>query len=283
MGHGFDRILLTGAAGGLGTVLRKSLLPGAPNLRLSDRQSLGSLARQEEAVVGDLADAEFVMRLTREVDAVVHMGGAVGSDLPFEAILQANIVGLTNLYEACRLNRVKRVIWGSSNHAIGFYPRTQRLDASAPPRPDSFYGVSKIYGEAMAQYYWDKFSLESVSIRIGSCFPKPTDFRMLSTWQSYRDFSHLIDCCLRASRVEHTIVYGVSNNDSTLWDNRMAAHLGYRPVDNAEDFRAELEATASLRRDAPYLAFHGGEFPLTGHPSRESANPATSTVTKIRQ
>jgi uronate dehydrogenase len=277
MGKRFNRILLTGAAGALGGVLRKSLAQSTSRLRLSDRKPLVPIGPREEAMVGDLADAEVVMRMTREVDVVVHMGGAVGAEVPFELILQSNIIGLTNLYEACRLNGVRRVIWGSSNHAIGFYPRTQRLDASVMPRPDSYYGASKVYGETLAQYYWDKFRLETVSVRIGSCFPKPTDIRMLSTWQSYRDFSHLIDCCLRAPRVEHTIVYGVSNNDCRLWDNHMAAHLGYRPQDNAELYRVEVEAAVSTPEDdAALLAVHGGMYASAGHPSRESNTPAAA-------
>jgi uronate dehydrogenase len=276
MGKRFNRILLTGAAGALAGVLRPSLLKNTSHLRVSDRRAVAPLAPGEEAVVGDLADADLAMRMTCDVDVVVHMGAAVGAELPFEMILQSNILGFTNLYEACRLNGVRRVIWGSSNHAIGFYPRSQRLDAAVMPRPDSFYGVSKVYGEATAQYYWDKFHLESVSIRIGSCFPKPTDVRMLSTWQSYRDFSHLIDCCLNAPSVEHTIVYGVSNNDCQLWDNRLAARLGYRPQDNAEVFRAELEAASTPERDAALLAVHGGSYASAGHPARKPGTSAAS-------
>jgi uronate dehydrogenase len=262
----FQRIVLTGASGSLGTLLRKPLSEMTNVLRLSDIKEIQDQSSHEEVVTGDLADAGAVSRMTRDVDAVVHMGGAVGAELPFEEILQSNLLGFKNLYEACRKNGVKRVIWGSSNHAFGFYPRTQRIDASATPRPDSFYGVSKVFGEAMAQYYWDKFKLESVSIRIGSCFPKPTDRRMLTTWQSYPDFVHLVECCLRAPRVEHTIVYGVSNNDSQLWDNRMAAHLGYRPKDNAESFRAEIEAQSPPHgRDDLNIAVHGGRFAAAGH------------------
>jgi uronate dehydrogenase len=211
------------------------------------------------------------------------MGGAVGAELPFAEILQSNVLGLTNLYEACRVNGVKRVIWASSNHAIGFYPRTQRIDAGVMPRPDSFYGVSKVYGEAVAQYYWDKFRLESVSIRIGSCFPKPTDIRMLSTWESYPDFVRLIECCLRAPRVEHTIVYGVSNNDSQLWDNRLAAHLGYRPEDNAEAFRPEVEAAAEFKPDDSLVAVHGGSYAVAGHSAfgqGTATGPAATTRSK---
>jgi uronate dehydrogenase len=263
----FQRILLTGASGALGTVLRKPVSAMAKVLRLSDIKEIKERSSHEEIVTGDLADADAVSRMTRDVDAVIHMGGAVGAELPFDEILQSNIIGFKNLYEACRKNGVKRVIWGSSNHAVGFYPRTQRIDASATPRPDSFYGVSKVFGEAMAQYYWDKFKLESVSIRIGSCFPKPKDRRMLTTWQSYPDFVHLVECCLRAPRVEHTVVYGVSHNDSQLWDNRMAAHLGYRPKENAESFRSEIEAqSAPYGRDDLNIAVHGGGFAAAGHP-----------------
>jgi uronate dehydrogenase len=260
------RILLTGAAGGLGTVLRKPLRAMAQHLRLSDRKRPLEPAPGEEIVACDVADAAAVLALTRDVDMLVHLGGAVGPDLSFDEVLQANVLGLKNIYEACRRNGVRRVIWGSSNHAFGFYPRAQRLDAAAVPRPDSFYGVSKVFGEAMAQYYWDKFKVESVSMRIGSCFPKPTDLRMLSTWQSYPDFVHLVQCCLRAPAVGHTIVYGVSNNDSRLWDNHMAEHLGYRPKDNAEVFRAEIESTAPVyRQDDPQITLHGGSYAAAGH------------------
>ena len=262
----FNRILLTGASGALGNVLRQYVPSMTKWLRISDVKNLDRAAPREETVVCDLFDADAVLKMTRDVDLVIHMGGAVGSELPFDTVLQANVIGFKNLYEACRKNGVKRVVWGSSNHAVGFYPRTQRLDASVTPRPDSFYGVSKIFGEAMAQYYWDKFKVESVSIRIGSCFPKPIDRRMLSTWLSYPDFVHLIECTLRAPRVEHTVVYGVSNNDSQLWDNRMAAHLGYRPKDNAEEFRAEIEAASpTWDCDDINVAVHGGSFAAAGH------------------
>lgn len=260
-----NRILLTGASGGLGTLLREEIAKHCNILRLTNRHDMGEAAENEEIVLCDLADADAVMELTRDVDMVIHMGG-VGRENTFDAILQSNYVGFYNLYEGCRKNGVKRVIWGSSNHAIGFYPRTQRIDASVTPRPDSNYGVSKVFGEGMAQYYWDKFGLESVSIRIGSCFPKPVDRRMLTTWLSYPDFVHLTECCLAAPRVEHTIVYGVSDNDSQLWDNHMAAHLGYRPKDNAEVYREEVEAaTKPYDRDDLTIAAHGGGFAAAGH------------------
>lgn len=264
MAH-LNRILLTGASGGLGTLLRTGIAQMCTHLRLSSRYGLGQAGPNEEHAICDLSDADAVLEMTRDVDMVIHMGG-VGRENTFDAILQSNYVGFYNLYEGCRKNRVKRVIWGSSNHAIGFYSRTQRIDASVPTRPDSNYGVSKVFGEGLAQYYWDKFDLESVSIRIGSCFPKPLDRRMLTTWLSYPDFIHLTECCLTAPRVEHTIIYGVSDNDSVLWDNHMAAHLGYRPKDNAEVHRAEIEAaTEPHDRDDLAIAVHGGGFAAAGH------------------
>lgn len=260
-----NRILLTGASGGLGTLLRREIAPMANILRLTNRHDMGEAAQNEEIVRCDLSDKDAVMELTSDVDMVIHMGG-VGTENTFDAILQSNYVGFYNLYEGCRKNGVKRVIWGSSNHAIGFYPRTRRIDASVVTRPDSNYGVSKVFGEGMAQYYWDKYQLETVSIRIGSCFPKPRDRRMLTTWMSYPDFVHLTECCLNAPRVEHTIVYGVSDNDSQLWDNHMAAHLGYRPKDNAEIYRAEIEAaTQPYDKDDLTIAVHGGGFAAAGH------------------
>ena len=261
----FKRLLLTGASGGLGTLLRKEIAPMAEVMRLTNRHDMGEAGPNEEIVLCDLADKEAVMELTRDVDMVIHMGG-VGRESTFEAILQSNYVGFYNLYEGCRKNGVKRVIWGSSNHAIGFYPRTEVIDASVTTRPDSNYGVSKVFGEGMAQYYWDKYGLESVSMRIGSCFPEPVDRRMLTTWFSYPDFVHMTERCLIAPRVEHTIIYGVSDNDMRLWDNHMAAHIGYRPKDNAEVFRAKVEAaTEPYQRDDLTIAAHGGGFAAVGH------------------
>ncbi len=261
----FKRLLLTGASGGLGTLLRKEIAPMAEVMRLTNRHDMGEAGPDEEIVLCDLADKEAVMELTRDADMVIHMGG-VGRESTFDAILQSNYVGFYNLYEGCRINGVKRVIWGSSNHAIGFYPRTEVIDASVTTRPDSNYGVSKVFGEGMAQYYWDKYGLESVSMRIGSCFPEPVDRRMLTTWFSYPDFVHMTERCLIAPRVEHTIIYGVSNNDMLLWDNHMAAHIGYRPEDNAEVFRAKVEAaTEPYHRDDLTIAAHGGGFAAAGH------------------
>lgn len=260
------RILLTGAAGGLGTVLRPELSRLADRVRLSDIAAMPAATSEcEEVVACDLTDLPAVMALTQDVDMVVHMGGA-GREAAFLDVMNGNIHGFYNLYESCRKNGVGRVIWASSNHAVGMYPRTTLLDDKVRPRPDCNYGVSKVFGEALAQLYWDKFGIESVSIRIGSCFPKPVDRRMLSTWFSYPDLIHMIDRCVGAPRVEHTIVYGVSNNDTRLWDNRHASHLGFLPKSNAEEFRQEVEAsTPPYRIDDLTIAAHGGSYAAMGH------------------
>lgn len=261
----FHRLLLTGAAGALGTVLRSGLSPLAATLRISDRRPLSRSRASEETVLCDLGDADGILELTRDVDAIVHMGGIAGENT-FESIVQSNIVGFYNLYEGCRKNGVRRVVWASSNHAIGFYPRPEVIGTAALPRPDSNYGLSKAFGENTAQYYWDKYGLETVSIRIGSCFPEPKDRRMLTTWLSYPDLVHLIHRSLIAPRVEHTVIYGVSDNDMRLWDNTGASHIGYRPRDNAERFREKVETASPVPdKDDLFVAVHGGGYAAAGH------------------
>lgn len=261
----FKRILLTGAAGNLGKVLRKEIAHLATHLRLSDMNDMGEAGPNEEIIEGDVADADLMMDLTKDVDMVVHMGGQA-NEHTWETVLNANIIGLYNTFEGCRKNGVKRIVWPSSNHAIGFYRREQVIDASVYPRPDTNYGVSKVFGEGLAQYYWDKYGLEAVSMRIGSCFPKPIDRRMLTTWLSYPDMVHLVERSLIAPRVAHTVIYGVSDNDMKLWDNHMAAHIGYRPKDNAEAYRAEVEAaTPEPAPDEAMVKWHGGGFAGAGH------------------
>ena len=260
------RILLTGAGGQLGTILRPEMAKMAEMVRVTDRCALPPATGEHEEVVScDLTDLGAVIDITRDVDTIVHMGGA-GREGAFLDVMSGNIHGFYNLYEAARKNKVSRVIWGSSNHAVGMHPRTTLIDNKVQPRPDSIYGASKVFGEALAQLYWDKYGLESVSIRIGSCFPQPVDRRMLSTWFAYPDLVHLIERCVIAPITEHTMIYGVSNNDSCPWDNRHASHLGFRPKMNGEDYREAVEATTEpYRIDDPTIACHGGGYAAMGH------------------
>lgn len=267
----FRRLLLTGAAGALGTVLRDHLPALADVLRVSDLAPLGAARDREEVAPCDLGDAAGMLDLTRDVDAVVHMGGVSGESR-FADLHHANILGMYHLFEGCRKNGVARVVWASSNHAIGFYPRTRTIDATVPQRPDTAYGLTKAFGEDLAQYYRDKYGIEAVSLRIGSCFPKPVDRRMLATWLSYPDLVHLVERSLLAPAVGHTVVFGVSANQESFWDNRAASALGFRPGDNAEDYRAEIEAsTAPVGPDDPLVRYQGGQFTAMPHADDEPA------------
>nr|WP_024309153.1 NAD(P)-dependent oxidoreductase [Pseudomonas sp. P818] len=260
----FDRLLLTGAAGGLGKVLRQRLRPYANILRLSD---IGEMAPaegpNEEVVRCDLADKAGVHQLVEGVDAILHFGG-VSVERPFEEILGANICGVFHIYEAARRHGVQRVVFASSNHVIGFYKQDQRLDANSPRRPDGYYGLSKSYGEDMASFYFDRYGIETVSIRIGSSFPEPANRRMMSTWLSYDDLTQLIERALYTPNVGHTVVYGMSNNREVWWDNSQAAHLGFTPKDSSEVFRDKVEAQPMPAADDPARIYQGGAFVAAG-------------------
>jgi uronate dehydrogenase len=253
----FNRLLLTGAAGGLGKVLRQRLRPYTNILRLSD---IGEMAPaegpHEEVVRCDLADKAGVHQLVEGVDAILHFGG-VSVERPFEEILGANICGVFHIYEAARRHGVKRVVFASSNHVIGFYKQDEKLDANSPRRPDGYYGLSKSYGEDMASFYFDRYGIETVSIRIGSSFPEPANRRMMSTWLSYDDLTQLIERCLYTENVGHTVVYGMSANREVWWDNSQAAHLGFAPKDSSEVFRDKVEAQPMPASDDPARVYQG--------------------------
>jgi len=260
----FHRLLLTGAAGGLGRVLRPRLKPWCTTLRLSDIADLGAAASGEELQPAALEKADEVHALLDGVDAVVHLGG-VSVEGPFEPILQANIVGAYNLYEAARKHGVKRIVFASSNHVTGFYRQDEVVDPSMPMRPDGHYGMSKAFGENLAQFYFDRYGLETVSLRIGSSFPEPKDRRMLATWLSYDDLERLVVASLTAPLVGHTVIYGVSDNTTSWWDNTSAKHIGYRPQDSSEPFRAAAEARQPvLDLTNPAVIYQGGGFVAQG-------------------
>ncbi|EHK63939.1 nad-dependent epimerase/dehydratase [Achromobacter arsenitoxydans SY8] len=217
----------------------------------------------EEVVPCNLADAPAVSELVRGVDAIVHLGG-VSVERPFEEILPANIQGVYNLYEAARLQGVKRVVFASSNHVIGFYEQGRTLDADVPLRPDGYYGLSKAYGENLSRFYFDRYGIQTVCLRIGSSFPEPKDRRMLVTWLSHDDLTDLVLRSLFTPDVGHLIVYGASANRDSWWDNRSAAALGFAPKDSSERFRAQVEAQPALSADDPAARFQGGAFVKAG-------------------
>jgi len=260
----FSRLLLTGAAGGLGQVLRQRLPAFARVLRVSDRAALGSGQPGEEVVQCDLADRGAVFDLVAGCDAVVHFGGISVEDR-FDAILQSNIVGVFNLYEAVRKHGIKRVVFASSNHVTGFYRQSEQIDTEVPMRPDGLYGVSKCFGENLSRFYFDRHRIETVCLRIGSSFPLVKDRRMLSTYLSYDDLVELVRCSLVAPDAGHTVIYGMSDNSVKWWDNSKAAHLGFRPKDSSDPQRERVESAAPPpAADHPTAVYQGGAFVLAG-------------------
>ncbi|MEY2686209.1 MAG: hypothetical protein RL375_407 [Pseudomonadota bacterium] len=260
----FGRLLLTGAAGGLGQALRPRLKAYCDTLRLSDIADLGAAASGEELVPAALEDGAAVHALLAGVDAVVHLGG-VSTEQPWQPILQANIVGTYHLYEAARRHGVRRIVLASSNHVTGFYRQDEVISPQDPVRPDGLYGLSKAFGENLAQLYFDRHGIETVSVRIGSCFPAPKNRRMLATWMSFDDLERLVMASLTAPVVGHTIVYGMGDNATTWWDNTSARHLGWRPQDSSEPFRPAVEAAEPmLDRHDPAVIHQGGAFVRTG-------------------
>ena len=260
----WKRLLLTGAAGGLGRVLRPRLKARCDLLRLNDIADLGQPAPGEELRPGPLQDKAGVLALLDGVDAVVHLGG-VSTEHSFEDILPANISGTFHIYEGARLHGVRRVVFASSNHVTGFCRQSETVSPRSPVRPDGYYGLSKAFGENLAQFYWDRYGIETVSLRIGSSFPEPRDRRMLATWLSYDDLERLVLAALSAPVVGHSIVYGMSDNPLTWWDNTPARHVGYRPRDSSEVFREAVEARQPvIDLKDPAAVYQGGGFTTKG-------------------
>jgi uronate dehydrogenase len=262
-GPEFRRLLLTGAAGGLGRVLRPRLKAFTGVLRVSDIAQMAPAEAGEEVVRCDLADKAAVDALVQGCDAIVHLGG-ISVERPFEEIVEANIKGVYHVYEGARRHGVRRVVFASSNHVIGFHRQGVKLGADAPRRPDGYYGLSKSFGEDLARFYFDRYGIETACVRIGSSFPEPKDRRMLATWLSYDDLTELVRCCLFAPEVGHTVVYGMSANREVWWDNAQAAHLGFEPRDSSEPFRAKVERQPALDPNDPAAQYQGGAFVKAG-------------------
>jgi uronate dehydrogenase len=255
-----DTVLITGAAGTIGRSMRQLLKPHYAKLRLSDLVTPNDLGPGEDFVRADLADLAQVEKIAEGVDGVFHLGGRSVED-SWDVIHPANIVGCYNMFEAARRQGVKRVIFASSNHAIGFYRRRRKIGVDERVRPDGRYGLSKAYGEALGSLYADKYGLGVMSIRIGNFGDRPIDQRRLSIWISPRDLAQLVRIGLEHPEMRNEIVYGASDNERGWWDNETAFRLGYKPQDRAEDHRDH--ALAEQRKLPPEPIgdlFHGGTF-----------------------
>jgi uronate dehydrogenase len=188
---------------------------------------------------GDLRDPAVVDQLMQGVDVLIHMAGT-SVERPLPEIIENNLRGLVEVYEGARRHGVRRIVFASSNHAIGMYPVEEKLSLDCAFRPDGFYGLSKAWGESLARMYWDKHGIESVCIRIGSCLEKPTEFRHLSTWFGHEDLLQMIEQTINLPEIGFQVVWGVSANTRSYWDNTGAEKLGYRPTQNSEDYAAEI-------------------------------------------
>jgi len=254
------KIVLTGAAGRLGSYLREPLTKMADELVSSDiSEDIGKLYSGETYVKADLAKLDEMTALLMGADMVVHFG-AIGDEAPFDDILQSNIIGAYTVWEAARVNGLRRVVYASSIHAVGMHRRNENIGTDVPHRPDTFYGLAKCFAEDLGSLYWDKFQMESVCMRILSC-AQVTNARALGSWLSYDDLIHLVEQSINTPLTGHSIVYGVSNNDRAPVDNSNASFLGYRPKDNAEQFADEILA-AEPPQDVtdPTFLYHGGPF-----------------------
>src|SRR3954451_9568022 len=253
------RVLITGARGKIGSVLRPALRADCDELRLSDLSDLDDLVAPETSVPADLRDFDAVLRAVEGVDAVVHLG-AVSDEAPFEQIAGPNLHGTYHVFEACRRAGVKRIVFASSNHATGMYPVALPLDGSYAPRPDGLYGASKVWGEALGRMYVDRFGLSVVCLRIGSFQPRPRERRELSTWLSHADGIRLFRAALTADDVGFAVVYGGSQNARRWWPPD--TEIRFAPVDDAEVYADEL----------------GGEdYPVQGGPNSKPEHGGWAT------
>ena len=225
-------VLLTGAAGRIGTMLRERLPALGWDLRLLDRTPL------DGGLVGDVTDPASLDAAFDGVDAVVHLAGQP-TEAPWPVVRDANIDGLFNVFESARRHDVQRIVFASSNHAVGFTAQTSELAADTAPRPDTLYGVSKVFGEALGRYYVDRYSMQVSCLRIGTCDWTPGDQRALATWLSPDDCARLVDAALRTD-VAYSVVWGVSANTRRWWSLEAGRAIGYEPLDDAEAFASSL-------------------------------------------
>jgi uronate dehydrogenase len=254
------RILMTGASGGIGTRLRKLLPPIYPDLLLSDIREPRDLGANEQFKAADLSDMAQVEALCEGVDGIIHFGG-YSVEGPWDDILQANIIGGYNLFEAAYRKGVKRVVFASSNHVVGFYPRHHKIGTDVTVRPDGRYGVSKVFGEAVGALYADKHGLKVTCIRIGNCDERPLDHRRIAMWLKPEDLVQLCQIGLEHPDIHFEVFYGVSLNERAWWDNHRAYEFGYRPTGRSEDHVAHAMAEqAKLKPDPIGDHFQGGAF-----------------------
>jgi len=251
------RVVITGAAGRIGSVLREGLRGRYEALLLTDKRPISPLVEGESFMAADLTDLDAMVEAVRGTDVIVHLG-AIAAEDTWPVILHNNIAGTFNVFEAARLRKVRRVLFASTHHVVGYTPRGRRVEVDDPARPDSRYAVSKVFGEALGRLYADKHGIEVIAMRIGTFRPRPLDRRMLSAWISERDLIEFVRCCIEAPRIHYEVVFGVSDNRRNWWDGGPARRLGYVSRDDAESFAAQIEAGAPAAEAPAASQFQGG-------------------------
>ena len=253
-------VLLTGAAGGVGTILRPMLRDRYERVILSDRAPLEDPAANEESRPAELTDLAAMAAACDGADGLVHLGGQ-SVEAGWDTVDASNIQGMMVTMEAARAAGIGRVVFASSNHAVGMYPRRRRIDAEVRVRPDSRYGLSKVFGEGVCALYADKHAMRCLSIRIGNVADRPADARRLSMWLHPEDLMRLVVIGLEHPGLHHEVVYGASDCTRAWWDNAAAHRLGYRPAHRAEDHvEFAMGEQAGLEPDPVGDLFEGGGF-----------------------
>lgn len=254
------KLVLTGAAGRLGSYLREPLSKLCEELVSTDiAEDIGDLYPGETYIRADLAKMDEIAPVLDGAEMVVHFG-AIVDEKPFEELLGPNFVGSYNIWEAGYKAGVRRIVYASSIHAVGMHLKSDFIGTDAEHRPDTFYGLAKCFTEDLGRMYWDKRGMESVHLRILSC-AQVNNTRALGSWLSYNDLIQLVTRAIDTPSVGFSIIYGVSNNDRAPVDNAKASFLGYRPVDNAEVYAADLLAEEGpVDTTDPGQMCHGGPF-----------------------
>lgn len=257
----YNKIVLTGASGRLGSYLREPLSKITKKLVSTDKEDIGKTLHNEVFKKLNIKNFKEVNKILKKTDLIIHFG-AYSNEGPFLEILDSNILGTYNIWKSAKKNKIKRIIFASSIHSVGMYRANETINHKVMHKPDTFYGLSKCFGENLAQMYWDKCGIECLTIRILSC-AKVTSKRSLSTWLSYDDLIRIVIQSTKIKKLGFEIIYGVSNNKRLNVDNTNATRkLKINIKDNAEKFLNKLEQKLDIKKDKPGDKYLGGPFSI---------------------
>ena len=257
----YNKIVLTGASGRLGSYLREPLSKITKKLVSTDKEDIVKTLHNEVFKKLNIKNFKEVNKILKKTDLIIHFG-AYSNEGPFLEILDSNILGTYNIWKSAKKNKIKRIIFASSIHSVGMYRANETINHKVMHKPDTFYGLSKCFGENLAQMYWDKCGIECLTIRILSC-AKGTSKRSLSTWLSYDDLIRIVIQSTKIKKLGFEIIYGVSNNKRLNVDNTNATRkLNIDIKDNAEKFLNKLKQKLDIKKDKPGDQYLGGPFSI---------------------